>query len=1680
MRTIRHPRSLHQHLMQITLFSALFLFPLRSTALEHTLTFTGSGTSTTVDSVLAQNITRGLAVTVPAGKTLKLSDEPNAIYSVEDNEYQISIYPNPIQGTSTLSFYSPVSGQTKVDVLALDGRRIDGTTNNIEAGENLYKLSLPKGAYFIKITGSGFSYAVRVLSQRPNDYTTEISFTGNNGMYTNKQKSPAAFVSLFFNAGDRLLMRGYSGNNSNIITDIPTESKTIPFEFVECKDATGNHYATVKIGTQTWMAENLNATQYQGGEQITEVKDDAAWKALTTGAYCDNSNNAEYAKIYGKLYNWYAVNDTRKIAPKGWHVPTSQEWTTLIDYLGGSTLAGGKLKQTGTSRWASPNTAATNETGFSALPGGWRNYEGVSLTPGTQAGWWTNTPASATHAMARRVVSNLGTILIDNSRENQMGYGIRCIKDEFALPTISTTSVTSVTHNSAYSGGTITNDGGAPVTVRGVCWSTSPNPTIANSKTTDGTGTGTFSSSITGLSPLTTYYVRAYATNIEGTAYGNEVSFTTSAVVTTVVDVINPVTGKTWMDRNLGARRAATSSTDVEAYGDLYQWGRGTDGHEKRTSGTTIVLSTSDNPGHRNFIKAPNSPFDWRNPQNDNLWQGLEGVNNPCPNGYRLPTETEWVEEINSWSSKNSLGAFNSTLKLPVAGLRSFDTGAINYIGASGFYLSSSVKGVSSLQVRILSGGADLDDYTRAAGRSIRCLKNQTNAELPSVLTTSVTEISPNSATFAGNISNDGGVSVTSRGVCWSTNPNPTLANSKTTDGAGIGLFTSLLTGLTANTKYYVRAYATNIIGTGYGNEVSFSTTTLACGAYTAPGVWKEFLCHNLGANTSLDPMTYSDGINGDLYQWGRPADGHQLRTSATTSNLSTSNSPGHDKFIINSNTPYDWRSGGGNDNRWSDAAKAANDPCPTGYKVPTKAEWAGVVANNSKSSWASGYKFGEKLFLPASGSRGNGTGSMNSVGFYGYYWSSSVNNTRAFDFYFNGVNINVEDSYYRALGFSVRCIAEEVIISIPTINTNVINNIASTSATSGGVIINDGGAAATTHGVCWSLNPNPTVSLSTKTVDVSGAEAFMSSITGLTPGTTYYVRAYATNSAGTAYGNEIRFTTNTFTTEIIDVINPITGRTWMDRNLGASRAATSSTDSLAYGDLYQWGRGADGHEHRNSVTTSSLSNSDEPGHGNFVTLFNSPYDWRDHQNDNLWQGINGKNNPCPSGYRLPTQLELESEMSTWGSLNALGAITSHLKMPLSGYRSRSGLFYYQGLNGYYWTSSVDGSNSIFLSIVSSGAGLDKNNRSSGKSVRCIKVDANASLPTLTTTSIIVTTTNYATSGGFVVSDGGEHVISRGVCWSTSINPTINDSKSIDGSGSGAFISSLTNLLPSTTYYVRAYATNSIGTSYGDLISFTTKKTELISWIDIPAGTFDMGSSDNKQHSVILSSFKISKYEISNIQFAEFLNEKGIKGDGLFINGLYPSQILISPSSGVADWGLHFKNNQWVSASGYENHPVIYVSWYGAFEFSKWVGGELPTESQWEYVCRAGSKTPFNTGNCLDNTQANYQWQYPYNSCVNTNIDSPNSTQPVGTYPANLWGVCEMHGNVDEWCNDWYQEEYPVDIQTDPKGPISGTLKVQRGGNYSTGVNACLSARRSRNWPDDKTSILGFRVISYH
>jgi uncharacterized protein (TIGR02145 family) len=825
---------------------------------------------------------------------------------------------------------------------------------------------------------------------------------------------------------------------------------------------------------------------------------------------------------------------------------------------------------------------------------------------------------------------------------------------------------------------------------------------------------------------------------------------------TAIVDVTNPVTGKTWMDRNLGASQVATDPNDALAFGDLYQWGRGNDGHQCRTSATTAVLSSSDQPGNDLFIITSTQPDDWRSPQNDNLWQGINGVNNPCPTGYRIPSESEMSDEIASWSESSPLGAFISPLKFTTAGSR--DQGGIVYPSnpSSAFYWTSSTSGMGVLFMMIDSPSSNQYNI-RSTGLSVRCIKDA------SAIPATLGAINCGSTSITGTVTSGTVATGVSASVPYTGGNGGSYADQTISSTGVTGLTATLTAGILANgsgSLILEISGTPNASGTasfaltigGQSCSILVSVATLAalypansvfCASgptaivdVTNPTTGKIWMDRNLGASQAATSSTDANSY-GDLYQWGRGNDGHQCRTSAITATLSSIDQPVNGNFITTSGGNFDWRSPQ-NANLWQ-GVNGVNNPCPSGYRIPTETE-----INAERLSWGqntSAGAFASPLKLPVAGYRDYGDGSLSDVGAYGSYWSGTVSGTlsRSLDFltsdaYMFGAN--------RAVGLTVRCIKDASAIT-PTIgalncgSTTITGTLTSGIAASGvsasvpytggnggsfaAQTISSSGVTGLTATLTAGILANGAGSLSfaiSGTPSTNGTASFALTIGGQSCSFTVSVQTvlasqYPAGSVFCASGP----------TAIVDVTNPTTGKIWMDRNLGASQAATSSTEAASYGDLYQWGRGNDGHQCRNSSTTTTLSASDTPGNSDFITAPNTPFDWRSPQNANLWQGVNGVNNPCPSGYRIPTDPELVAERLSWSANTSVGAFASVLKLPMAGYRSSSGSasLLSVGAFGYYWSSTVGGTLSRPLYFSGSDAGASDFYRAYGFSVRCIK-----------------------------------------------------------------------------------------------------------------------------------------------------------------------------------------------------------------------------------------------------------------------------------------------------------------------------------------------------------------------
>ncbi|MBU6169550.1 MAG: hypothetical protein KGQ86_10960 [Bacteroidetes bacterium] len=505
----------------------------------------------------------------------------------------------------------------------------------------------------------------------------------------------------------------------------------------------------------------------------------------------------------------------------------------------------------------------------------------------------------------------------------------------------------------------------------------------------------------------------------------------------------------------------------------------------------------------------------------------------------------------------------------------------------------------------------------------INGIPSWSGAAFPTLTTTSVSSISFTSVIVGGNITSDGGAAVSARGLVYGTTSNPTLSNTILTIGSGTGSFSGSITGLTPNTTYFVRAYATNSAGTGYGNEITFQTLPVAV------------------------PTLITTDASG-------------ITQTTVTSGGTVSNDGG-----------------------------------------ATVTE-RGIVYGTSANPTTSDTKV----------SSGSGTGSF------------SVNVTALTPnttYYIRSYAINSAGT-----GYGNNITFQTTVPAVPSLTTRELLNITNTTATGGGSITNDGGSSITAKGICWSISPNPTTADS-KTTDGTGTATFTSFIIGLSANVTYYVRAYAINSTGTGYGNQQTFTTSS-TSNTLPVVTStsVTGLTTVQATFNAE------VNSQGGGTVTE--RGA------------------------------------------VW---NTSGNPTVNSNRIPS-----------------GAGTGVYTATITGLSG--------GSNYYVRAYAI---NNFGISY-----GVE------------IPFTTLFGLATLTTNNVIAQSIT-ASSGGNITDNGGSTVTVRGVVWNNTPNPTISDSKTTDGSGTGSFVSNMTTLSPSTTYYVRAYATNSTGTAYGNQQTFTTTAT---------------------------------------------------------------------------------------------------------------------------------------------------------------------------------------------------------------------------------------------------------------
>ena len=410
------------------------------------INFAGTGASANVETVEIVNLSNCTSIEVPDNSSLNLSDyvEVNELGNFESNSIQT--YPNPFTGTTNIEFYVRENDNIKISVCNISGQIVAEYSSEMLSGVHSCKF-IPNnsGMFFITVSGTNFLHTSKVMCISNISQKAQLIYQEQvSDEFFEKSDKNANSKDFSFTVGDRLKLKGISENYATIITDAPVSSKTYTFDFVECTDFDGNNYAVVKIGNQTWTAENLRTTHYSNGDEIPLIEDNTEWGELgdndTDKAYCYYNNNANgEADIYGALYTWAAASNgensetnpsgVQGACPVGWHLPSDAEWTELIDYLGGTIEAGGKLKETCTTYWNNPNTGATNLSGFSARPGGYRDFgDGTFADSNEYCHWWSTTKYSGFYVW-RYYMSYDSAGIHSYCRSLSYGYSVRCIKD---------------------------------------------------------------------------------------------------------------------------------------------------------------------------------------------------------------------------------------------------------------------------------------------------------------------------------------------------------------------------------------------------------------------------------------------------------------------------------------------------------------------------------------------------------------------------------------------------------------------------------------------------------------------------------------------------------------------------------------------------------------------------------------------------------------------------------------------------------------------------------------------------------------------------------------------------------------------------------------------------------------------------------------------------------------------------------------------------------------------------------------------------------------------------------------------------------------------------------------------------------------------------------------------------
>lgn len=662
----------------------------------------------------------------------------------------IKVYPNPILGDAVLTFYAKEAGFIKVSINDVSGKVITSTISNTVEGIQTYQISgLNQGLYILSITGENYTYSAKIVSQNTNFNEARISYLGSENSQTNSNG---------LSSNDGMHFKNTSGNTRDIMSPLSNDKITIlkgtdndsgnpKLPLWVCGNTlTISHSAgsvapvskTVAYGTITnipgasqkcWITSNLGAShQATSVSDATEASGGWYWQFNRKQGYMHNGlgriPNTTWIININENMNWAPSTDPCKIElGEGWRIPTMTEWSS-VGYSGNWTT------------WTEPWNS-----GLKLHAAGHLMYNSGSLSSrGTFGDYWSSTQYTTTEGLSLRLGS------MDCSRyigSKSYGFSVRCLKDPCSggLPTVTTTSVSNIGMTTATSGGNVTNNGGATVTERGVCWSISQTPTIIDNHTSDGSGTGSYVSNLTGLDLNTHYYVRAYATNCAGTAYGSQVDFTTLGGSDACMGIATVLyEGKTYNTVAIGTQCWLEENLNVGIRLDSTQSQNSSNGIKEKFCYRDLESNCAIYGGL----------YQWNEAMQGSFTPGAQGI---CPSGWHIPTDLEYTTLTTFLGGEAVAGGKMKTTGTMQAGTGLWDdpnTGATNSSGFSGVptgqfnmagntyiwmhintsLLTSSYTDVLSSWIRVLyfeSEGVYRGCCSSGSiynGGSVRCLKN--------------------------------------------------------------------------------------------------------------------------------------------------------------------------------------------------------------------------------------------------------------------------------------------------------------------------------------------------------------------------------------------------------------------------------------------------------------------------------------------------------------------------------------------------------------------------------------------------------------------------------------------------------------------------------------------------------------------------------------------------------------------------------------------------------------------------------------------------------------------------------------------------------------------------------------------------------------------------------------------